>query len=610
MDNKDGKKKESIDEILSDLNGLLNKMPSILDGIRMPELKPAEFPSEPVDRTSGKPAADPIPAPEPERAAQPPLASEPIEPSPAFGPPAEVPAEPAPDAADKTMVLPAFSGLGEGAEVPAQEKLVPQSFGDFMFGEKADEVNETPASPEPAKLSGVPLEPPAELSDEPLEPPVETPSIVESGPEKGGLVISQFGAPEEAEPEARFPQADLEPQAPAGEESFSPQDALPPAEQEPAGADILFPEAEPAAPVAGTPDKFGGTVDFGVPDIDAMLLMSTDEKPEPALAANPAPEPAPGPEAAAPREEAEVPPAVEPAPAEPGNDELAEFERQLQAAAPLGDAMENKPEDEKKEEPGGTAPEAAPEGLVLEPAPAQPAVEEPAALEPAGEIQLSVDAPEPAGQPQGEPELSVNAPATEAAPPPEAQPEGLVLEPASALFSEQPPAASGDETLVLPPSSGDEEKTVIYEPGSSPGVTSRSQSGDLATLAVKPVPEGIPAERVRTVVFLYAAEEKAFCASVLSELDAICLRSSDKPMFIKRASVKECDPGINGNYVLQTVADAGAAGLVCVGSIPQEKVFEIESAFSSAGKFFRHYDAAGFSHSVALDLVSDLILCC
>ena len=47
----------------------------------------------------------------------------------------------------------------------------------------------------------------------------------------------------------------------------------------------------------------------------------------------------------------------------------------------------------------------------------------------------------------------------------------------------------------------------------------------------------------------------------LAELDAICLKSAVKPMFIKRAAVKECDPDVNPNYVVQTVADTGAQGL-------------------------------------------------
>ncbi len=599
MDNKDGRKKESIDEILSDLNGLLNKMPSILDGIRMPDIKPAEFSSEPVYRTSEKPAAAPAPAP-------------------------------APDDADKTVVLPAFSALREGADAPALEKLVPQSLGDFMFGEKEAEEQAKPASPVTAKLAGAPLEPPA-----------EPPAAKRDGAGKGGLIISVFKAPEDKEPVAQPVQASVDLHE-AGEDNFSLQDALPPATvPEASGAEVLFPVGDNSAadPSAGNPEKYTGTADFGVPDIDAMLLMSSDEKP----AAGPA----------APESAAVPPPSQGPAITEPGADELAEFEKQLQAAAPQGDAVADKPENENKEAPieavqeaapeglilepaaapqgdavadkpegeGKEAPievsqEAAPEGLILEPAAAQPQVEvtpdpgpqavpEPAGGDQpaAGEIQLSVNEPAPAMRPQGEMNLSVNEPA------PEARPEaGLVPEPASALPDGQSQAPSGDETLVLPPTPGAEEKTVIFEAGTSPGITSRSRAVDLSGLACKPVPEGIPDERVKAISFLYAAPDKDLCAAIISEIDAICLKSADKPMFVKRVSVKECDPEINGNYILQTVSDSGSQGLVCVGVIPQEKIYEIESAFASAGKFFRHYDSAGFNHSAALDLVLDLVL--
>ena len=95
---------------------------------------------------------------------------------------------------------------------------------------------------------------------------------------------------------------------------------------------------------------------------------------------------------------------------------------------------------------------------------------------------------------------------------------------------------------------------------------------------------------------------------MLAELDAICLKSATKPMFIKRAYVKECDVDSNANFVHQSVTDSCSAGLVCLGAVPQEKVYEIENAFASSGGFFRFYDSSTFTHYTALDLVADLIL--
>src|SRR3990167_6375819 len=103
MDNKFDKKKESIDEILSDLNGLLNKMPSILDGIKMPEMQPQDY---------AKPAQAPEPqTPKPEAAKE--VPSEPVTP--------EIKPAPAePFDAEKTVVLESFAGLPEGSQVPGE----------------------------------------------------------------------------------------------------------------------------------------------------------------------------------------------------------------------------------------------------------------------------------------------------------------------------------------------------------------------------------------------------------------------------------------------------------------------------------------------------------
>ena len=527
MDKKDGKKKESIDEILSDLNGLLNKMPSILDGIKMPEIKPAEF---------APPAGEKKPAPEADKT----VVLPPFSGLPEGAPGPELP--PSQDAADKTVVMENFSAVPEGGLAPEEGKIVPQSLGDFMFGEDAQQKPEQ-------------------------EKEAETPAP----------------APE--------PETTPEPAPAAGE----------PAAEEVPPFPVIEPETAPAPKPAPEPNAFETTRDFGgIPDIDALLQLSDGK---------------PAPEAPAPAAEAEAPAPV--AEAQPSTDELAEFEKQLAAAVP------------QPQEPAPAAPAAAEEAISLEPQQAETLNLEPqaaetpqpeaaaAAQEPpqAGglELSLSQEPQEPAPAAPSGLELSIS-PQPEAAAPAEETlsvgrpPEGLVLEPASAAISGAAP--SGDETLVVPPPAGapEEEKTVIFEAGAAPGITSRSQAGDLAGLAGRQPPEGLPAERVRSLAFLYAPEDKALCATILSELDAICLKSPEKPMFVKRASVAECDPSLNGNYIMQSVADSGAQGLVCVGAIPQEKIYEVESVFTAANGFFRHYDSGSFTHSAALDLVLDLIL--
>lgn len=654
MDNKFDKKKESIDEILSDLNGLLNKMPSILDGIKMPEMQPPDH---------SKPAQAPEPqTPKPEAAKE--VPSEPV-----IQEPAPAPAEPFD--AEKTVVLESFSGLPEGSQVPGEisysqetepaqpaegdsaaaapepEKLAVQSLGDFMFGEEA----EKPAAVEPAKLSGAPLEPPAE---EPVRNVADGPS----------LLISEF--------------------TPPSSEAATAPEAYP----------AEFPEA--GLPVMPEPSAFETSRDFGIPDIDALMQISDAEKPAPEQPAQPLPEAGMLPESvqaleaekdglslsgfdggspeafgAAPAQAGEEPqPAAAPSEgetAEAGKPKAEAVEVPqadgVQAAMEPGDFIiepEQKPETSFEAftiEPSSHEPAPAPEGGELSPEPA-PAVQpdqdagETLRLDPAPES-LGEAAPEPQpSEPQGlqfepfaEPKLEAAPEAQFGAPAePEAEPKlevgqgiqfGSAPEPASGSGIELAPGIelgvgspaqipnpdetlpgiqpagtpSGDETLVVAPrpeASGEEEKTIIFQ--ASPETTTRAQAKDLASLSVKQSPEGIPPERVRSLVFLYSPGDEALCATVLAELDAICLKSATKPMFIKRAYVKDCDVDSNANFIHQSVTDSGAAGLVCVGAVPQEKVYEIENAFASSGGFFRYYDSSTFTHSSALDLVADLIL--
>ncbi len=568
MDDKnEKKKKESIDEILSDLNGLLNRMPSILDGIKMPEIKPVEFAPA---REEKRPEPAQPPAQPPAEADKTvvlegfqglPEGSQAPEPQPKSAP--QVPS----DASDKTIVIESLSSLPEGAKAPREEKLVPQSLGDFMFGGDASGMEQPAEEPGP----------------EPQEPkPAEAPKPAEEDVRVSFETTKDFGGIPDIDALMQLSESDLDglsAEEQAGEAAPAPGPA---AKEEP--APVSLPEISPAEPAAVEEPS-------AAPGASAEAPAAAPEQPE----------------------------------AQPSEDELAEFEKQLAAAAPQGGEMENKPEEEKpqpeqpEERPAQEAGAPAgfealtiePEGAASQPEPSLNAEPSPAEAQPAQpEPSLSLE-PKPeeaAPEPQLEPSLSVEPSPAEAQP---AQPEpGLVLEPASAAVT--PPAEpSGEETLVVPPPAGaasDEEKTVIFEAGSTPGVTSRSQAGDLAGLAEKPAPEGIPPERQRSLAFLYAVEDKALCASLLAELDAICLKSADKPMFIRRASVRECEADVNANYVLQSVNDAGANGLICVGAIPQEKVYEIESVFNSAGGFFRHYDSSNFGHSAALDLVMDLIL--
>jgi hypothetical protein len=300
--------------------------------------------------------------------------------------------------------------------------------------------------------------------------------------------------------------------------------------------------------------------------------------------------------------------AAEPAPQEPAAQPQAEQTLQLEpqpAAAPVEEPMQKQPEASQPqpdqtlqlEQPGmvlGASPEAAPA--------AAPSIEMAPGIETGAPAQkdstLQFQAPielSPGIQKDSTPQFGAVGQPAEPAPAAEI--------PAAA------PAPAEEQTLVVPPPAGGqaEEKTVIFE-APAPGITSRSKAGDLAGLVSVATPEGIPADRVRSVAFLYAPPDAALCATVLSELDSICLKSAAKPMFVKRAYVRECEHDTNANYILQTAADAGAQAIVCSGSVPQDKLFELENACASSGVMFKHYDQASFGHSAALDLVMELIL--
>ncbi|PIU17715.1 MAG: hypothetical protein COT18_12595 [Elusimicrobia bacterium CG08_land_8_20_14_0_20_59_10] len=665
MDKNNDKKKESIDEILSDLNGLLNKMPSILDGIKMPDIKPVEFSKpqsaepEPVPAPAAEPEPVPAPVIEPEPVPAPVIEPEPV-PAPAAGPETDSPF-------DKTLIIDSLAGLAEGSpaprsvpavepeqapaaadtQAPEGEKLVPQSLGDFMFGGGGDAE---PSAGQEQLPGGMAL-PVADLN-----------------------LPSGSGQPA---PEEQPAQAGLEAPDPEEENVF-----LKP-------ADILSPEASApersGIPVAG----FGPQIkqsdfrDSAIPDIDALMQLP-DLLAEDGADKSPAAGKEPAPLAQQPQESVAEP---VPAEAEPSADELVEFEKQLAAAVPGGVMERNEPE---KETPGITpepvearAPEqpfeelpaaapAADETLRLDPAPeaeaapeglfaeipaaamtvsAEPVIEPRAVAADAGETlrldlepgQGAVNEPV-AGLSPGTPTESVLEPqdavsafgGVEVSASPVAESTmnvrsgdgplsvpsgqdpsadmtlpGISLEPRTAVSSEASASDDSEKTmLVAPPSAApEEEQTVIFEAGSAgPGTTSRAKAGDLAGLSQNEPPPGLPEERIRPLYFLYSDGDAALCASLLMELDTVCLRSQTSPMFIRRAGVKVFEQDMNPNFVAQTVNDSGAKGLICIGGVPQEKVYEIENVFASSGVYFKHFDSTSFSHSAVLDLLLEVIL--
>ena len=510
-----------------------------------------------------------------------------------------------------TVILEPFTGLQEGAQLPPQAEQP-----------KAEQPKGgIPSASDSTSDLGIPdIDALMQLSGE------EQPAA-KSGPAAAAELSAGPDTP--AEPADAFPVADSAPAEPEA----APEPAAPAAE--------IQAEQQPEAAVPQPADVFN-------PPQAEDLVIEPSPEPAPEADATLRLEPEALPEAAAP---------VAPAGEEPSMDDLAAFERQMAAGAA---AQAPEPQDiaaftlepeAGAAVPGAEKPELLPEnvanavesqfqeqaGIQLEP---QGGLPEPAA-EPAAIASAETVNPEPPAGPSAEPaaqELSIGIPAADetlqqpAAEPPPQEPalNAGAGEPMTAQENDntigipkgdQPPGLGGgheepaltvgggdaDKTVVVNPEPH-EEKTVIFQASSAPGITSSATSSDLAELSSKQTPAGIPDERVRSLFFLYAPQDSGMCASLLAEIDAVCSRSQTSPMFIKRAGVNLFDPDMNSNFVLQTVTDSGAAGLVCVGGIPQEKVYEIENVFNSSPLYFRHVDADSFSHSTVLNLVLDMIV--
>ncbi|MCG2725751.1 MAG: hypothetical protein L6420_05770 [Elusimicrobia bacterium] len=153
------------------------------------------------------------------------------------------------------------------------------------------------------------------------------------------------------------------------------------------------------------------------------------------------------------------------------------------------------------------------------------------------------------------------------------------------------------------------EETIMAAPGDNPSQTNRMKYvGNIKDLVEKQIPDGIPDERIKPLIFLYTISDEVLCAEILNTMDAICLKSESKPMFVKRPLVKVCEPEMKGDSAQALVTEYGAMGLICVGDMPQEMIYDIENVFNTNKIFFRHIERENFNYSFIVDIISDLIL--
>ena len=200
----------------------------------------------------------------------------------------------------------------------------------------------------------------------------------------------------------------------------------------------------------------------------------------------------------------------------------------------------------------------------------------------------------------------------------------LVLESSASVFSNEAPGQSEGlndaEAADIQPSNDLQspslegaqdsgEETMMAAPEDNPSITNRKKfTGNISELIEKQIPDGIPDERIKPIIFLYAMTDESLCADIINTLDSICLKSKTKPMFIKRPVVKVCDPEMKGEYAMQLVNEHEALGLICVGDVPQDTVYEIQNAFNTKENLFRHITKENFNYALTVDIVADLIL--
>lgn len=174
---------------------------------------------------------------------------------------------------------------------------------------------------------------------------------------------------------------------------------------------------------------------------------------------------------------------------------------------------------------------------------------------------------------------------------------------------ESPENSSEERTLIFEPSSSaadsqkdtsQEEKTVVF----SPSETNRIPSEDRDFTSVS-APESILPERIKNVGFI--ASDRNMLNHVLKTLDEICLSSSDKPMFINRSFVLDYSQELNANLINQKASETSCQAVVAAGEFPHEKIYELETVFSSSNLLFANFKPSDFSKSHAIDFVLDLI---
>lgn len=131
-------------------------------------------------------------------------------------------------------------------------------------------------------------------------------------------------------------------------------------------------------------------------------------------------------------------------------------------------------------------------------------------------------------------------------------------------------------------------------------------STELERIIYKKRPDNISEERIRRIAIIYASNDDKNLKSFLDFLDEISLFSKEKPMFVERSIFMLYDENFSLETFMLTAQNEKINGVVLIGNLPVDKIYELESSISQLGCVFLNLKGE-VSKSIVIDFILDLI---
>lgn len=132
-------------------------------------------------------------------------------------------------------------------------------------------------------------------------------------------------------------------------------------------------------------------------------------------------------------------------------------------------------------------------------------------------------------------------------------------------------------------------------------------SDETKELIHKSKPEGILDERVRRIAIIYTSNyNEDNLRNFINLLDEISLSSREAPMFVERSIFMVYDENFSTESFVLNAQNEKVNGVVLLGELPIDRIYEIESAVSQLGCIFLNLKGM-VSKSIVIDFILDLI---